>query len=75
MRDRLAVEAVGGVAVAQQGADAGFDPQRPRGWRHTRALAQPLECGPEQRNVTGPARSLGHLGHDQGPVPHLITLE
>ena len=53
----------------EQGADAGFDPQRPLGGRHTRALGQPLECGRDERDVTGPGRRLGQLGHDKGPDP------
>ena len=73
--DRLAVEALGDVALAEQGADAGFDPQRPLGGRHPRALGQPLERGPDERHVTGPGRRLGQLGHDQGPVAHLVALE
>ena len=43
--DRLPVEAVGDVALAEQGADAGNDAQRPLAGRHTRALGQPLQCG------------------------------
>ena len=42
--------AFGGVHVLPffdpiDGADAGFDPQRPLAGRHTRALGQPLQCG------------------------------
>jgi hypothetical protein len=73
--DGLAVETLGGVALAEQGADAGFDPQRPLGGCHTRALGQPLERGLEERGITGPGRRLGQLGHDERPVPHLIALE
>ena len=73
--DRLAVETVGDVALAEQGADAGLDPQRPLGGRHARAFGQPLECGPDERDVTGPGRRLGQLGHDKGPEPHLVALE
>ena len=51
--DRLAVAAVGGIALAEQGADAGFDPERPLGGRHTRTFGQPLEGGLDERYVTG----------------------
>jgi ketosteroid isomerase-like protein len=44
-RDRLAVLALGGVGVAEQCADAGFDPEHPVGAGHPGALRQPLECG------------------------------
>src|SRR4029453_5151999 len=73
--DRLAVVALGGVALTQQGADAGFDPQRPLSRYQPRPFGQPLERGPDQLDVTGPGRRLGQLGHDIGPVPELVTLE
>ena len=75
VRDRLAVVPLGGVALAEQGADAGFDPQRPLGGCRPRAFGQPLECGSDQCLVAGPGRRLGQLGHDIRPVPELVTLE
>ena len=63
-RDRLTVEIVGDIAVAEQGADPGVDPQHPVGRRHTRAFGQPPERGPDERHVAGPRRRLGQLGHE-----------
>src|SRR6267378_6841453 len=55
-RDRLAVEALGDVTLVEQGADAGFDSQRPLGGGYPRAFGQPLECSPDERHVAGPGR-------------------
>ncbi len=73
--DRLAVQALGVAARAQQGADPGFDPQRPFGGCHPGPLGQPLQRGVDQRGVTGPRRRLGQLGHDVRPVSHVVLLE
>ena len=74
-RDRLAIEIVGKVALAEQSADARFDSLGPRARCHARTFGEPRECGLEQRHVTGPGRRLGQLGHDKRPEPDLITLE
>src|SRR5258707_7128448 len=73
--DRLAVQAVSSLAVAEQGADAGFQSQRPLGGPHPRVVGQPLQRGPDQRYVAGPGGRLGQLGHDKGTVPELVMLE
>src|SRR5580704_13221548 len=57
--DRLPVQSVGGLALAEQGTDEGFDPQRPLGRYHAGALGQPLQRGPDQRYFTGPGCRLG----------------
>ncbi len=73
--DRLAVQAVSGLAVAEQRAYAGFHPQRPLGGPHPRVFGQPLQRGRDQRYVTGPGCRLGQLGHDKGTVPELVMLK
>ncbi len=75
MLDRFAVETLGDLALAEQSADAGLDPQRPVGGCDPRAFGQPLECGPDKPGVSGPGRRLGQLGHDEGAEPDLIALE
>jgi len=57
VRDRFAVAALGGVALAEQGVDAGFDPQRPVGACRPRAFGQPPECRPDERFVVRAAAS------------------
>ena len=74
-RDRFAIVRFGGVALAQQRADSGFDSQCPLGRGHARTFGQPLERGPDERQVTGPGRRLGQLGHEKGPAPERIGLE
>src|SRR5215472_5295083 len=73
--DRLTVEPLGGLALAEQGGQAGLDPQRPVGGGHPGALGQPRQRGPEQCYVTGPGCRLGQLRHDNGPVPKHVVLE
>jgi hypothetical protein len=75
VRDRPAVETLGGIALAHEGADAGLNTQRPVGGRHPRAFGQPVECGPDECCMTGPGRRLGQLGHDKGPKPSMIASE
>ncbi len=73
--DGLTVEPLGGLALAEQGPQAGLDPQRPLGGGHPGAFGQPCQRGPDQCFVTGPGCRLGQLGHDKGPVPQLVALE
>ena len=76
--DRVAIQPVGSLAVAQQGADAGLDAQHPVSGRHRRALGafgEPVERGLDQCLVAGPGGRLGQLGHDKGPNPRLVALE
>src|SRR5882672_6306279 len=75
VRNRLAVAAFGGVALADEGPYPGLDPQHPVGRRDARALGQPFECGPDKCGVTGPSRRLGQLGHDKRPEPQPIEIE
>ncbi len=72
--DRLAIETIGGFALAEQGADTGFDPQRPVAGCHPRPLGQPFECGPEGRDVAGPGRRFGQSARERF-VPHWVALE
>ena len=73
--DRLAVAPLGRLALAEQGADPGLDPQHPLGRGHAGAFGQPLQSGREELHVAGPGRRLGQLGHDMGPVPHRFAFE
>jgi hypothetical protein len=75
VRPRRAVEALGDLAVAEEGPYPGFDSQRPVGRRDARAFGHPLQCGLDKCRVTGARRRLGQLGHDKRPVPQLIALE
>ena len=62
--DGLTVAALGRLAFAQQGTDARLDAQRPLRRLRPRAFRQPLERGLDRRDLTGPGRRLGQLGHD-----------
>ena len=73
--DRLPVEPVGGLAVAEQGADAGLDPQHPLGAGHPGTFGQPVQRGLDQRHLTGPGRRLGQLSHDQVAERQLAALK
>ena len=65
--DRLAVEALGVVAVAQQRARARLDPQRPVGAARPRRLREPLERGGRRaRDV--PLRAAASISSTQRPA-------
>jgi hypothetical protein len=66
-RDRLAVQTLGGMTLAQQRTDTGFHPQRPLGGRHTGAFGDPVERPTQAPQVAGPGRALRQLGNDKRP--------
>jgi hypothetical protein len=75
VHDRLAVETVGDIALAQQRAYTGFDCARPTGADHAGSLREPLQGVLEQSVIGGPGRRLGQLGEQQRPAADRIWLE
>src|SRR5207237_7208387 len=63
--DRLPIEALGGLAVAQQRSRAGLDPQRPVGAAGASRLREPLEGVSRARSLPAPGGGLDEL--DQPP--------
>src|SRR3954452_15237887 len=68
MRDRLAVQTLGALALAEQRTHARFDYERPPGADHAGALGQPFQGRLEQCSVTHPRCRLGKLGHEERSV-------
>ena len=75
VRDRLAVQALGDLALAQQRAHARFDSARPPGADRRRSAPRATPARLEQRSVAGPGCRLGQLGHEQRSVSDRIGLE
>jgi hypothetical protein len=74
MRDRLGVQTLGDLALAQQRTHTRFDSTRPPGADCAGALREPLQRELEQRSVPGPGCRLGQLGHQIGSVSDRIGL-
>src|SRR4051812_17356314 len=68
MRDRLAVQTVGDIALAEQRTHARFDSERPLRADHAGALGQPFPSRLEQRPVTHPRSRFGKLGHHESSL-------
>ena len=74
--DRVAVRAVGGLALAHQRARTRASVPSDQSLRVTRVRSrEPFQQRGEQRGVADPGRRLGELGHDERPEPEMIRLE